>query len=67
MARPKPPGRPLEPVSNAGSRGMIVAPKPRASARGEGGQNSAYGPLRRAFFIGVSQKGTVPVSVHVYC
>src|SRR4051812_43081705 len=26
-ARPKPPGRPLDPVSNAGARGMIVTPR----------------------------------------
>ena len=47
-ARPKLPGRSLEPVSNAGSRGMIVTPKlVRKHARG--GQNSAYGRLRHFF------------------
>src|SRR5262245_22502383 len=33
MARPKPPGRPLEPASNAGPRGMVVPPWPRRSAK----------------------------------
>ena len=42
-ARPKPPGRLLDPVSNAGTRGMIVSPKlePPQGGDGEGGQNSA--------------------------
>ena len=43
-----PSGRLLDSVSNGGARGMIVAPKPAPKA-GEGGQNSAYGPLRLSF------------------
>jgi imidazolonepropionase-like amidohydrolase len=30
---------------------MIVAPDPRLQGRGDGEQNSAYGPLRRTFFL----------------
>ena len=50
-ARPKLPGRSLEPASNAGPRGMIVAPKlAAAQARGAGGgQNSAYRPAAALF------------------
>jgi len=29
---------------------MVVTPEPLASARGDGGQNSDYGRLRRRFF-----------------
>ena len=39
------PGRLLDPASNDGARGMIVTPR-RAQA-GRGGQDSAYGALRR--------------------
>ena len=39
-ARPKPPGRSLEPASNRGTRGMVVTP---AQPQGrDGGQKSAY-------------------------
>jgi hypothetical protein len=48
------PGRLLDPASNGGARGMIVAPKSAVAPparvalwRDEGGQNSAYGRLRR--------------------
>jgi hypothetical protein len=44
-ARPKPPGRLLDPVSNAGTRGMIVSPGPRRAH--EGGR---YGGWRRTEF-----------------
>src|SRR3954469_25222274 len=55
-ARPQLPGRLLDPASNGGARGMIVAPKSAVAPlarvalwRGQGGQNSAYGRLRRPF------------------
>ena len=55
-ARPRLPGRLLDPVSNDGARGMIVTPsEPRLKGRAsEGGQNSAYGRLRRPFFFSVA-------------
>ena len=61
-ARPRLPGRLLDPVSNDGARGMIVAaPKSGRSGREAArtdpgaGQNSAYGLLRRFFIL----EGTV--------
>ena len=53
-ARPRLPGRLLDPVSNDGARGMIVTPKRGLKSPREGGQNSAYGRLRRPFFFSPS-------------
>ena len=57
-ARPKSPGRLLDPASNAGARGMVISPPP-AQGRGEGGQNSAY-RLAATLFIA----STGPLSRH---
>ena len=54
-ARPKPPGRSLDPASDGGARGMVVPPKLAVAARArrgsasEGGQNSAYGATAALF------------------
>src|SRR5690348_6240703 len=47
-ARPKPPGRPLEPASNAGPRGMVIVSLTRCrKTTRKREQDSAYGTLRR--------------------
>src|SRR4051812_17057102 len=59
-ARPTPPGRSLDPVSDDGARGMVVTPERAAGAsrtRVEGEQNSAYRPaatyLRLGAVVGI--------------
>ena len=61
-ARPRLPGRLLDPVSNDGARGMIVTPKRGLKSPREGGQNSAYGRLRRPFFPPRSRHTRGPVA-----
>jgi hypothetical protein len=45
-ARPKPPGRSLDPASDRGARGMIVPPE-RRKARGRGGKSELQRAVRR--------------------